>query len=221
MDGSQPRHDLATQRVSKGVREFLERVGQERSLGAGEILFHAGQDGRSLFLVRRGSLSVYRALEEERKEILGWIQEGEILGVVEFLEGGTRSFTAEATVDSAVVEFGREALEGLERENPAMSFELVNAVAITLSQRLRLTNDLHKREILRGIGSSGALLLDLHYILRDTFQVEVCLVGGERFAGSIVLMTRSFGGFQITIVDSEGHLTCIPYESVASIQAKE
>ena len=219
MDGAEQMQPLEGQGLSREVREFLERVGQERSVRAGEILFRSGEEGRSLFLVQEGSIHVYRTLEEDRREILGWIQEGEILGELEFLVGGARSMTAEAMEDCLVLEIPDEVLPRAEVDLPIIAFELVNAVAKRLAERLRLINDLHKREILRGIESSGAQILDLHYILRDTFRVEISLTGGERFAGSIVLLTRSFGGYQITILDQEGDLVCVPYDSISSIRA--
>jgi len=205
--------------IPEGVRAWLERVGEERAVRAGETLFQVGQEGRSLFLVREGLLNISRVLDEDRREILGWIQPGEVMGELEFLDGGSRSIAAEALEDSTVIEVTEDALASLERDNPVLSLELMDALARMLSDRLRRVNELHKREILRGIEISGAQVLDIHSILRETFHVEVTLVGGEQFTGSIVLMSRSFGGYQITVLEGDGSLICIPYDSVGTIRA--
>jgi CRP-like cAMP-binding protein len=205
--------------VPEGARALLERFGKERKVRAGELLFRLGQEGRTLFLVREGLLSVSRSLDEDRKEILGWAQPGEIVGELEFLAGGSRSTTAEALRDSTVVEVGEEVLASLEREAPSQWLELLDVIARMLSDRLRRVNDTHKREILHGIEMSGARALDLRHILRDGFHVEVTLVGGESFAGSIVLISRSQEGYQMALLEDGGELVCIPYGSMANIRA--
>jgi CRP-like cAMP-binding protein len=140
---------------------------------------------------------------------------------LEFLDGGARTIWAEALGDARVRVVSREALQRLEEEQPGSSFAMFDLIARLLSKRLRLTNDLYKREILRGIESSGAQVLDLQYVLRDAVRIEVALKGGERFTGRIVLMAHSYGTYQMTILDDEGGLVCIPYGSVSTITAQD
>lgn len=205
--------------LPKTVRELLEGVGKERGVKAGEILFQEGERGNSLFLVRSGSLNVYRDLDADRKEFLAVVHAGEVVGELEFLDGGPRSLSVAALEDTRVLEIDRSALEHVEGCSPSVAFDLYSLIARLLSERARVTNEQYKREIIRGIESSGTQILDLHYILRDTFHVEICLTGGEIFTGRVVLMTRSHGGYQITIMDKDGHLIWIPYGSVACIRA--
>lgn len=201
------------------MRELLEGVGKERRLRAGEILFQEGEHGNSLFVVCSGSLNVYRDLDADRKESLAVVHAGEVVGELEFLDGGPRSLSVAALEDTRVLEADRGALEHVEGGTPSVAFDLYSLIARLLSERARVTNEQYKREIIRGIESSGTQILDLHYILRDTFLVEICLTGGEVFAGRVVLMSRSHGGYQITIMDQDGHLIWIPYSSIACIRA--
>jgi CRP-like cAMP-binding protein len=205
--------------LPKTVSQFLEKVGRERALKAGESLFQEGEPGNSLFVVRSGSLNVYRELDAHRREFLAVIHAGEVVGELEFLDGGPRSLSVAALEDTKVLELDRSALERIEGGNPSVAFDLYSLMARLLSERARATNEQYKREIIRGIETSGTQILDLHYILRDTFHVEICLTGGEVFVGRVVLMTRSHGGYQITIMDKDGYLIWIPYGSVACIRA--
>lgn len=201
------------------MRTLLEGVGKERRLRAGEILFQEGEHGNSLFVVCSGSLNVYRDLDADRKESLAVVHAGEVVGELEFLDGGPRSLSVAALEDTRVLEADRGALEHVEGGTPSVAFDLYSLIARLLSERARVTNEQYKREIIRGIESSGTQILDLHYILRDTFLAEICLTGGEVFAGRVVLMTRSHGGYQITIMDQDGHLIWIPYSSISCIRA--
>jgi CRP-like cAMP-binding protein len=206
-------------RIPESIQGFLERVGKERSIKTGEILFRTGEGAGTMHWVRSGAMGLYRDLDEERREIVGWIQPGEILGELEFLDGGQVSLTAVALEDTQLLEIGRDVLDPIEQDHPGLAFDLYSWMARLLSERLRLDNDLLKREILRGIESSGSQLLDLHYIIRDTFQVKVSLTGGETFEGKIMLMSRSQAGYYITILDNNGDFVYIPYDSVACIKA--
>jgi CRP-like cAMP-binding protein len=212
--------DSGLHSARREVRLWLERTGKTRSLRAGEILFEAGEEGNSLYLLQDGAVTIYRYLEENRKEVVGWIRPGEILGELEFLDGGKRSISAEASKDTRALEVSRDTLDDLEREDPALYLEFLSISAALLSERLRMTNDLCKREILRGIDNSGAQVLGLSDVLKDTFEIEVALVGGEQFEGHIVLTTKSEGGYQVTLLESDGHLVCIPYDCISNIRAR-
>jgi CRP-like cAMP-binding protein len=211
---------LPPQAATQDVQAFLVQAGQEQRLEAGEVLYRAGQEDGALYLLCSGTLRAYRFMEEDRREVLGWIRPGEILGELEFLDGGPRTIWVEAMEAARVFKVDREIFGRLADEDPGRHFSLVNTIARALSERLRMTNELCKREILRGMESSGAHVMDLQYVMRDAIQLEVALRNGERIAGRIVLMARSHGTYQITILEDGGDLVCIPYASVAGITAR-
>ncbi len=206
-------------RIPASIRGLLERAGKERTLKAGELLFRTGGEGGTMHWVRSGAMGLYRDVDEDRREIVGWIQPGEILGELEFLDGGPVSLTAVALEDTKLLEIGRDLLDSIEHDQPGFAFDLYSWMARLLSERLRTSNDLLKREIVRGIASSGSQLLDLHYILRDTFHVQVSLTGGQLFEGKIILMSKSLPGYYVIILDNKGDLIYIPYDSIACIKS--
>jgi CRP-like cAMP-binding protein len=211
----------AGQEIPSRLGEFLGQAGTERSVGVGEVLFSQGDEGGCLYLVRSGSLELYLILEGEREESLGLVKAGEVLGAQEYLDGGPRSVSARAVEDTRVVEIREGAFEEAAEKQPLLGFELLSIVATALLSRLSMTNQLHRREMLRGIELSGAQSCDFRIILRETFQLEVSLTDEEGvFSGSVISVSGCQGGDVLILLNGEGDLIFIPFHSIASIRAQ-
>jgi putative ABC transport system ATP-binding protein len=75
----------------------------ERTLDAGEVLFHQGDAGDYVYVVESGSIEVFRERTEGRPEVLSLCQPGQYFGELAPLYGLRRSATARAVVPSRVV----------------------------------------------------------------------------------------------------------------------
>lgn len=216
----------SVQKTMKGIHpkllEFLEQLGSERSLTSGEMLFNQGEEGRALYLVRSGSLNMFMEPESETEEPLGTARAGEFLGELEFLEGGSRLHSARALEDTRVLEIGVDVLEKGTVEQPLMGVELLSTVGSVLLGRLDRMNDVHRKEMLKGIELSGAQSCDFRSLFRETFQVEVSLTEEEErvFTGSVISISGCQDGDVVTLLDEEGALIFIPFHSIATIKTQ-
>ncbi|MBW2425190.1 MAG: patatin-like phospholipase family protein [Deltaproteobacteria bacterium] len=137
--GTQPEDALSS------ILSELERVW----VPGGEWLFHAGDEGTSLFLVARGRLQVWSepdaAADGSEPHLLGELGPGETLGEVGLLAGGTRSASVRAIRDSLLLRMDRETFERLAAAHPSLALELAAQVARRLRDRTSRT-----RSVARG-----------------------------------------------------------------------
>jgi glutaminase len=120
----------------------LETVIQPMQFEAGARILRAGEKGRSLFVVARGTVSVLVASASGAPVRIGSIGPGQFFGEMAVLEGGTRA--ADVIADARVVCYGLtgDALEMLGREDPAILVTVLGNLAREFSLRMRRSNAL-------------------------------------------------------------------------------
>lgn len=113
-------------------RRLVERS-RIRHLARGEPLFEEGDDGKSAFVVLRGSLSIVRAVGDGRTTPVALRGGGAWVGELALLDGGERSAGAVADSEAWVLEVPRAAFEDLLLRHPRLAIEL----AASIGRRLR------------------------------------------------------------------------------------
>ncbi len=119
---------------SEALLARLERC----PIAAGEILFRQGDHADGLYVVTSGSISIVagQGAEHERRRYASY-SAGHMFGETALLDGGGRSATATADVDSVLYRLGADALSALEREDPDLARRVHRNIATHLSDRLR------------------------------------------------------------------------------------
>ena len=106
-------------------------------LGRGDALFHEGEPGDRLYVVREGKVKLGRRSNDGRENLLAVLGPGEMLGELSLFDPGPRTSTASAVVDAVVLELGHDQLLAWLQENPTVAIQLLQALA----RRLRRTNE--------------------------------------------------------------------------------
>lgn len=90
--------------------------------GAGEALFHEGDENPFVFNVVEGAVKLYRLLPDGRRQITGFLFQGDFLGL-----GGraTATFTAEALTPLQACRFRRSNFDQLLHNMPVLEHRLV------------------------------------------------------------------------------------------------
>lgn len=104
-----------------------------------EPLFSEGDPCTGLYLVERGSIRVFRVLEDGREYTIDLLGPGEPTPLVAFLDGGPAPASAEASEDTDLLFLPRPAFVEVIRRRP----EVLERVIAILSKRLR---DAHRWE---------------------------------------------------------------------------
>src|ERR1700709_53968 len=83
--------------------ERFSRVAVPRSFPAGTRVFHEGDRSDACYIVREGSFRVTREHSDGRAITLATLGPGEVFGELAMLDGDTRSASAEAPSDGALL----------------------------------------------------------------------------------------------------------------------
>lgn len=107
-----------------------------RHLEAGELLFKEGDETKSVYIVKNGTLKAYSDNVAGGRIILGEIGAGEFVGEMGHFNHEPRSATIEALTEVDLVEIPMSSLDNVIFSKPSWAKALVK----TLSQRLKRAN---------------------------------------------------------------------------------
>ena len=110
------------------VRDEMLSAGEQVELRAGMALFHAGDPGDTLYLLRSGRVDVRRPDGSSRE-----LYPGATIGELALLTGAPRAAAVVARRDSTLIAIDRDGFERLAARRPAV----VSAVAKGLAQQLQ------------------------------------------------------------------------------------
>jgi CRP-like cAMP-binding protein len=121
---------LERMEILKSLREDeirkLSQGARILSFGPGEDVVRQGDEGDSLFIVRRGTLDV--RIDDAP---VGTLAEGSIFGEMSLLTGERRAATVRASTEVRLAEISREDVEPVIRANPA----LLESLSAILAER--------------------------------------------------------------------------------------
>lgn len=123
-------------------REAIEQVAgglKTRTLQAGEVLFHLGDPGDEMVIVRRGKIAIYMpdAANPQSGQALRIFRSGEILGEMALIDRQPRSASARADTRAVVATLDLETFKRLIEDYPDVAMGVMSG----LSGKIRYTTD--------------------------------------------------------------------------------
>ncbi|MGB5830745.1 MAG: cyclic nucleotide-binding domain-containing protein [Thiohalocapsa sp.] len=126
--------------VRDDVLELLLDDAAERHLAAGEILFHEGEPGGTIYLLEAGELAAIRR-RLGLDHWLGRMHAGDCVGEMSFIDLGPRSASVVAVTDAQALELTHSSVLRL-YESDLEQFALIQMnMAREMSRRLRGADD--------------------------------------------------------------------------------
>lgn len=128
-----PRIDLVSG-LSEAEADELERMAESLRLERGERLYNLGDAAERIFMVRSGTVRLFRSSEGGKEVNLALLGSGELFG--EQILGGEshREDSAEALGDATVWAFGARELDSFVRQRPAMAMRIIRMVGNRLQR---------------------------------------------------------------------------------------
>ena len=128
-------------------RKILGNVVDSVKLRPGQRLFEKGDPGESLFIVREGEieLSIFNITGE--KIVLNVSEAGDLFGELSVSDGGARTATAVALVDSELILLTRENLLLFFQKKPDAALDLISA----MGSMVRKADDLLRTRVSRNV----------------------------------------------------------------------
>lgn len=126
----------------------LAQVAILREYEAGELLFHQEDRASGLFVLIRGTVSVFRVGSDGRQQILHVFEDaGELCGEVPVFEGSTYPAAAEATEISRLLYLPRTEFLAITRQHPEILLEMLAVLSKRLRRFVGLIDDLSLKDV--------------------------------------------------------------------------
>ncbi len=151
-------------------REALAQMMDTRDFKTGQTIFHNGDSGGEIFILRSGRVEVFIENTEGQKIVVSENEKGDVIGELSFLDGGSRTATALAVEDTETLVMHRDRLLEFIDKHPHAAMDLLTAVG----RRLRATDELLRTQVSRN----------------PNLEEEERLTFGQRIADKVA----SFGG---------------------------
>lgn len=119
--------------AAQAVRKSMTQV----TLNKGEVLFHEGDSGDTLYVISEGKIKLGTKAPDGRENLLSLLGPGEMFGELSLFDPGPRTSTATALTDARLLALAHEDLEPWLNGRPEVAKQLLRALA----QRLRRTNE--------------------------------------------------------------------------------
>lgn len=124
--------------LSRGDLSTVKTILHRREYGPGEVLFHQGNPGVGMYIIREGTIEI---VYEPTGDTLAELSDGDFFGELALLNETPRSATAVARSDSILYGLFRPDLLGLVERNPSLGVQLLLRMSQVISERLIQTNE--------------------------------------------------------------------------------
>jgi CRP/FNR family transcriptional regulator, cyclic AMP receptor protein len=128
-------------------RQALANVVDSMTLNAGDTLFHAGEPGESLFIVRSGSIELFIKDTVGQKIVLTVAEAGDLFGELSLLDSGPRTATAVAMTETELLVLDRDDLLLLFQKRPDSALHMLAA----MSAMTRKADELLRTRVSRNV----------------------------------------------------------------------
>jgi uncharacterized membrane protein len=144
-------------------RARLASVIDDVELKANATLFHAGEPGDALFIVRDGEVELFIKDTAGQKIVLSIAHEGEVFGELALLDEGARTATAVALSDSHLLKLDRDDLLLLFQKSPVSALRLLGGMA----HMTRRADELLRTRVARNVNDEAEEQLTLLQRIAD------------------------------------------------------
>src|SRR5947207_12189482 len=175
-------------------RQVLASVVDSTKLSAGEILFHAGEPGEVLFIVRSGSIELFIKDTAGQKIVLTGAEEGDLFGELSLLDSGPRTATAVALTEVELLVLDRDDLLLLFQKRPDAALSMLAA----MSAMTRKADELLRTRVSRNVNEemqehSTPLQRVADWIAWFSGSMPFLMINGAWFIVWIILNTVPLG----------------------------
>ena len=112
----------------------------------GDVIFHQGDEGSSLFVIEDGAVEISYG-EGKARVMLATLFSWQYFGELSLFDGSPRSATAAAAKRSRLIRLDRDDLVDFVNKNPAAALRII----AEMSDRLRQTNELMSQQVARNV----------------------------------------------------------------------
>lgn len=140
------------------AREHLSGLLRERRYAKGEVIFHQGDVGTALFIIRKGEVAIRLSSSDGRAVTLALLKRGEAFGELALLDGEPRSTDAVTREEAHLLSLHQEDFRRFLIDRPQVAMGLL---AVLSRMVRRVTQLVHDAAFLDARTRLARVLLDL------------------------------------------------------------
>ncbi len=118
----------------------LATVLKEKTYATGETVFKEGEQGQSLFIIRKGEVKACKTTPEGDLLTLMLHKDGDIFGEMAFLDGKPRSAAIVAIADTQTYILDKDAFDTLIDNNPRLIYKILRNIVFHIHTIVRGMN---------------------------------------------------------------------------------
>ncbi|HBI23267.1 MAG TPA: hypothetical protein DDX84_03445 [Nitrospiraceae bacterium] len=118
----------------------ISKVLKEMDFKIGTTVFKEGEDGQSLYIIKRGEVKACKSTPEGELLTLMLHKDGDIFGEMSFLDGRPRSATIVAISDTKAYMLEKNDFEGLVDNHPRLIYKMLKNIVFSIHSIVRGMN---------------------------------------------------------------------------------
>jgi CRP-like cAMP-binding protein len=196
--------------------EHLSALIRSRRYARGEVIFHQGDVGTTLYIIRKGEVAIRVSSPEGKEVILALLDRGDFFGELALLDGEPRSTDAVAREETDLLSIQREDFRHFLDARPQVAVDLMATLSRLVRHVTQLVHDTHfldararlvrvLLDLARGQGLAGAEGVVIPQRLTQSELANLCGLTRESTNKWLRFYVRegllSYDGGRITLVD--------------------
>jgi len=121
--------------------EQLSALLRSRRYSKGEVIFHQGDVGTALYIVRKGQVAIRLSSDEGKEAILALLDRGDVFGELSLLDDEPRSTDAVAREEVDLLSLQREDFRRFVEERPHLAMKMMSALTRMVRRVTQLIHD--------------------------------------------------------------------------------
>ncbi len=121
--------------------DHLSALLRPRRYSKGEIIFHQGDVGTAMFIIRKGQVAIRLSSDDGKEAILALLDRGDFFGELALLDGEPRSTDAMAREESDLLILQREDFQRFLDARPQVAMGLLAALSRLVRRITQLVHD--------------------------------------------------------------------------------
>ncbi|HEX9250694.1 MAG TPA: cyclic nucleotide-binding domain-containing protein [Ignavibacteriaceae bacterium] len=127
--------------LNKSDLSSLIKIIHNRTFVSGELIFHQGDPGIGLYIIREGEVEIERENDHQVKKILATFSKGDFFGELALVDGEKRSASAIAKTACKLSVIFKPDLDEFIEKYPRKGIKILTGISSMIALRLRKLNE--------------------------------------------------------------------------------
>ncbi|MGM8216420.1 Crp/Fnr family transcriptional regulator [Bacillaceae bacterium W0354] len=194
--------------LEKEQMDEIMKTVKSLSYKKGEIIYHAGDQSDSLYIVNKGKIKIYRLSETGKEQLLRFLEPGDFTGELALFKQTTHEAYAEAIVNTKVCMIKRSDLQQFLLKYPSISLKILQEFSNRLEESEKQTTRFATEKV------ETRIALFLAECAEDENNLEFALPMSKKDLASYLGTTPETISRRLTDLEEQGLIEQKPHRTI-------